>query len=683
MSGWTHDDPGAGETAHLRTVAETMQHYRDALVGYANEVEDIDLWARRRRTERADAEQELADADRQQWAVQVPPLQALSTRSSIPGDRAAQARTAIAAAERALDDLEERRRSADQTLTAALVPLSVGGWDELGRTMSEAGLTRPDQITPAAVATTLGDALRFLIDNGASADPAAIAEAQALLAAWGDSPALMDALFDRLGGAGTAELMNLLGDLHGQGDDPTALATAVRLRDGLARASAGWDADRAAEFADGLMGSGRAGGVVAFLFDDGQPGVLGKELTIAMSERVDELERTHGAAWWATGASGAAALVPALHAEDPRHGVDPGGAVLGMLARYPDSALDWLTDPDLGDARIQYWYATRGGGLPLDGFAGVAALWESTFHATGGLDDPATADLDALSRWAGVSSQIMAALGGNPSYGTGTISPAGAASVATAIGDMLPILSQIPMQEDSDSYERDAVGFMVDASALYGMPVAYPFVEESVLAHLLGVAASQERGFAAYASGVRDAVQLNLTALDPRSSDYGEDASDMLQRVAAMLGLSQGAQVGVQITEDVRDAVAQQMYWQTATAVAGLVPVGVPGLTGAAAAMAGMGVSLAQSAGSSALAPADPITVVSSALGFAKLGEDDRIDGVRGVLTDLADEMADGYRQANGTATDAERMRHRVDEAVQKYRETSALYVMETLREGL
>jgi hypothetical protein len=652
---------GAAYLADLGALINALAPYAGALQTYAGQVESIAEEAARIERSWQDAQDDITAARR------VVPHYAQSDDLT---DAQKRAQSSLVAARRVQsglelqrDDLVARRQSADRVAADALRAAPVADWTVVGAAMAAAGMTRPEAFTTLAVR----DALVELSEQVLDGDRDAVAGLTALLAAWGGSATLMSQYLDTLGGAKTAGLVNALGDDFQRGGDQAgpALALALAVRAALSRGSATWGRTQARGFADELMGAGRAGGAIAFLFGDWQGDPMGKNLTVEMADRIDAVEREQGTSWWGVGTSGAALLAANRLVDDPRHGVDPGGAVLGTLGQYPDAALDWLTDPDLGDRRIEYWYGERDGGLPGDGFAGVGALWDGIFHIEGGLDHPESLDLDTVERWADTVSKIMGQLAQNESYTPFTISAVGGGSIAGAIGDMLLLISEVPLTEMPDEY-RDAV----NADGVYHVgerpETPIPVFKHADLGRILGVAATQGDGVLAYGAAVAETTTAVLSSIDPSAATYGEDIAAAMKQIAATLALADGAEVGVHVTEAVRTALVEKSFFDGVGTITGLVSLDAPPvLTGLGAAMWDVGSGLAQDVAASAIP--DPLEVMRHAIDQSVVAQDERDAAARSALDAAAQAITEAYERSTGNPIESDRQQGWVDSAMSDY----------------
>lgn len=207
MATWTWEEPGAGDTAALRTLAVNLDYlvlpmlaegrarvmaesatigqawsstagsewtarasalaqkmldvfgpavgYGGALTQYAGAVEDIAVRARAARENLSTAEADYKNAMSRMLTAQSTSSGARRplgpyryahdpTTPAYWASAMDEADERATAARRALDTLSEERATADAILLGALTPIVSPDWGQVGQLMSDAGLTRPD-----------------------------------------------------------------------------------------------------------------------------------------------------------------------------------------------------------------------------------------------------------------------------------------------------------------------------------------------------------------------------------------------------------------------------------------------------------------------------------------------------------------------------------------------------------
>lgn len=732
MAQWTAENPGAGNTAMIRTLAvnidfiitqlseakmrfdeqgakisndawvgpaadawrarrdtfatdfttfNTAAAYPAALTTYAGTVEEILSEEIRLRADKEDAASVVAEAatnlrDLNSKLLSIglnsPSGIHASTQNKIRYWQTVQdsANERLTKATTLFAGLEDQRRSADTLLLNALPTVSSPIWVELGAAMAAAGITRPELVDVDGVARALDTAAQAVIDGEAT--PEEIEKFETLLAAWSDDPDVLGAFYERLGGGGTAALVNAIGDEVGQAADPSGLlALAEKIRATLAIGSMNWNDDVAGEFAQDMNESARAGGAIAYLFGDWQAHPMGQNLATAMANIVDERERLDGPNLWGDISTGAGWLANLMYPEDPNRAADPGGAIMGTLAQYPDAAFAWLTDAELGADRVQYWYGERGGHIHSDGFAGVAALWESVFHINGGLDGTTAMDPERVAKWADLTSAIIATLNANPHYSVRTISEMGGAQVSAAVGNMLPLIAERPLSSMPRKYETGAIGSIEDGSIVYG-DVSIPFFDPLALARILGVSCSTTSGVVAYEQAAQRAIQLILDATDVTSPDYADICEDSADAIATIYALADGAAMGTQIGSDYSEAVAGREFWDMIDQLSGvgdaLSPSSIPSLVRQAA-DAAAAVTGTTSVGGITVIPTspDPHQVLVDSTRQSVLGTQD-LESMRDSITVIVNDLSERRRQQTGTEFSQERSNDMIDDVVSTYR---------------
>lgn len=595
------DEPRATFTS----TADAAEGVRFALVTYADAVRSI--------AERADAACNERDEARSRYHRLVgfsgdPYQEAYRERLQ------AEAQDTERLAERTLADLADERAAADAAVVAVLRPPGSPRWEAMKRTLAAAGISTVDELSVRALSEHFATTARLTARNGLP-DLDDVASLQAFFDVWGRDPAAMARFYAALGGSDTVGLVDRLGDAVTAGEigGPVALALATGLREGLSVASQRWSTRTASEFAAGMLdGASPTGGgrvaAVGFLFSDAVQRPLGMELTVAVADVVDLQERT--GLWqgpWSDRSPHAGGRVLSTLEGEVRgwsgtRADDLAGRVFSTLGAYPTAALEWLmsTDPDvveenddLGAARIVYWYGERdwSDAAAGDGFEGPATFWAGAQQVPGGPTDASAYSATAWERVATLTTLVAGNLVINPAFLPENLSELGSTHLAEGISLSVPYLAERPVYEfDGEAAELDRQRVRGISNLLPGMdsPRVIPDVSKVDLATLLAGAVSADGGREVLVASV-GAYQDALVGL---ASGGRLPNEGVLDRVAALQGLLDGAGAGGRLATATRHDAAVQEVIDLAAEVVGAIPV--PGAGKLVGGAVGVGVDLAQ-----------------------------------------------------------------------------------------
>ena len=371
-----------------------------------------------------------------------------------------------------------------------------------------------------------------------------------LLAAFGDDPAVMAPMYERLGPDGMLGTFNALASTMPFGYPQVGLEQlADGLRSGLGSATQqpGFDGkgygedlvryatrtftdDEQEAFDEDYPNIGQHAAVLDYLLRDGD---YSEDFVRGVTWELDDFERTVGTdmvgMWMAH--NGDRSPLNSLRVDDPQFWrlPDPMGAAMGQLGEHPGLGLEFFTEDD--------WRATHYIGerdWRRDGFGGIAQA------ALGIGTDPE--NLTHAGRDTGMFvSQYFDLLADNPEF-TADDAPAGAEPLADLLKHYMPAV------EAAIAAEGDDGAFGVDTTSNKFLPVLtdYPVMDSADLERLIKVGLSTEDGMARIAEGVagyRNAVLAGfsqeypgaLDALDPSVSPAARTALTNLLSSSCML----------------------------------------------------------------------------------------------------------------------------------------------------
>ncbi|MBP3977332.1 hypothetical protein [Microbacterium sp. BLY] len=498
-----------------------------------------------------------------------------------------------------LKALATQRQAADDALVAALAPPASARWDAMQSALSFAGIEDLDELTY----DNLGDAFANVADEIAEGDitDENLQAMQDFFDVWGDDTFVMSQFFLEVGGENTVSMIDNLGDavmvdgLAGA----TALALATSIRGGLSTGSQIWMPSTSRDFAESMLtgASSSVGGAVAaigFLFSDEKNHPLGVNLTVAMADEIDRIERDPSSMqygnWTDFSPNAGGRTLAFLEGEqtglDGNRVDDLAGRIFSTLGTYPDAALDWLTstesdpfgDGDLGTGRIEYWFGERdwSANTTGDGFEGPSALWAGAQQAAGGPADAAhTYNPETWERVASLTTQVVTALTGNDAFLPENLTSIGQVRLAEGISLSMPYFSEAISDSNATSSDGPfAMNIMVGTDDV-SRPI--PNLEPNVLAQLLGTATwsdgeTPSAGAAVMAQSVSQ-YQDALIAIADLAPAGSEVKADLLERVIELQGWLDGSPAGSALAEASRHDAAVQAAIDGVGTVVGLIPI--------------------------------------------------------------------------------------------------------------
>jgi hypothetical protein len=621
---WTQDDPGAGDTHGVRAVGRRLDsavrsladvHFgvrsdsgtltaaawegragdgwreqsdacvRDlgglievlaegstALTAYANAVEGIAEEVVLVRARRVAAGADLARAMQQLGMPTSLPKNGVATPAEVARQSRVRrqardaAQVAVDRADQEMAELVDRRVAADSTVQAALGVIDIADWRAVGRASAAAGLTSPDMIGGDATRGVLVSLALDVLDGNAS-----MADLARLLVAWGRDEEVLSGFFLSLGGGRTVALVEVLAGrvYRGEGTEVEARAQALALVSALSVGSAGWSGGQADRFVEQMTEHGRWPGAVGFLFGSAQTAPMGASFTVAMANHIDDYERLRGEVpQWQPSDGGV--LANLLYPERAGRAGDPMSGVLETLGRYPRAALDWLLRINAGAPfeRIDFWIGERD--WTGDGFLGVASLWSGIQALPGGPADAGRYDQDAWTQLAIANTIIARRLGDNPHALAETISAEGQIQIATALGQMMPLLAYcVNLDVGAGTFQEVVLPFanLHDSGVSQTRPI--PALDRQAIADIFGLAGASSAGRDVLTAGVRHAQQAMVDAAVVAVG--GEDL--MLTGVGSLQALLDGALSGAALGIEQRTEERYRKLVDLAVGVIDMVPL--------------------------------------------------------------------------------------------------------------
>lgn len=559
----------------LDTFINALAPYSAALTVYASEIESIADQVQALNSRAATARDELAAAP-----AYVSPNTgeaAKAAREDLAAKRSA-ARTALAEIERERAELAQLRRNADHKVISALGDPPHSEWAAAGSALDDAGIRRPSELDLSSIRKALLDWAALVRDGHADAVPGL----QALLDAWKDDPVLMHDFLDQLGGAGLVGLITALDQAQTDGRSTIAGDTLEALRQAFSAASPLWPPHEAEAYMAELVNSRNSIVPVAFLFGDPVGAPISSALAQAAADAIQDWETRHGTLYVAVPAptTGIAADLGHRPIDEGPYRIDPADAIFRHLARDPQATLDWLADPTRGADRITYWYQQRAwhdGG----GYAGPMLVWEALQEVPGGLLGPGM-DPETARRLAEVNAGIINAWADPATWYQGYMDEEALLALAGVVGAQLDVWADL-------------------SSTLAYTGAGHAGAVDDLVVQWLGAHGS---GWVANISGSALAILLAQIQRDPTASGHVLDVakelqakiiaavgnapdfthSDALQRIAGILGLLDGAEIGNELSF----AAQQDRFIGASVDIAG---AGIGAITGTGGFAAGLAVA--------------------------------------------------------------------------------------------
>lgn len=444
---------------------------------------------------------------------------------------------------------------------AALV-LMVGVGAVLSGCLGSPGLADPPeayvlldvQVSDEATAVQVGEKIADDLDGLAGApegfaDAATVQRCNDLLTAFGDDPAVMAPMYERLGADGMMGTFNGLSSVMPFEYPEGGLALlAGGLRSGLESATkqSGFDGEGFGEdlaryatrtftdderdaFEDGYPSTGHHAAVLDFLLRDG---AYSEDFVRGVAWELDNVERTVDAdladMWMDHNGDGSPLNI--LGVDDPMDGrrPDPMAAAMGQLGQHPGLGLEFFTEDD---SRATHYLGERD--WSRDGFEGVAqaALRIGT--------DPE--NLANAGRDTGMFvSRYFDTLAGNPAFTAGD-AVAGAEPVADLLKHYMPA---VEMAISGDGQDRPPGVDTKDHPFIPNL-TDYPTMDSADLDKLLQVGLSTDAGMLRIAEGVahyRNTLLAGFSEMYPGPLDELDPSISPAAReeLAALLRWSMG-----------------------------------------------------------------------------------------------------------------------------------------------
>jgi hypothetical protein len=476
-----------------------------------------------------------------------------TTREYDDPDELNYARTVAGEVSEQITTALENAQAADDALATALTSASttdvnaVGGLDEQREILDFQELSEADQVehllahpeTYALLDDYASPEVKELVGEGIAAeldaaardssafgDPDQVAHYTELLDAFGDDPAVMAPMYDRLGPEGLlATYSGITSMMYVEAGSEELGVLAGELRSGLASATRdeGFDGEAYGEElvryathdvsnderdalsdAYGTEPTGNAA-MLDYLLRDGD---YGEGFVRGVAWQLDEFERADpdGAAIWAYHDSFANPL-NGLDGAEHTYQADPMAAVMGQLGEHPELGLEFFTDGDAGPQRADFYFAERD--WSRDSFAGIseAALGIGT--------DPENL-ANSHAETGRFVSEFFDRLPENPEFNAEH-----AAGAAEPVADLLKHYMPAVESAASSNLSGDSGPQVTDFDTNDFLPklTDYPVLDREDLDGLLKVALSTEDGTARIAEGVAGLRQERLAAFAQQHPD--------------------------------------------------------------------------------------------------------------------------------------------------------------------
>lgn len=528
-------------------------------------------------------------------------------------DDLAHARSVMHEVSEQIDTALRDADAADQALAAALTRAATTDVNDVGTLAQQQALLDFQKLSPAdqvrylldhpeeylllgdhvsdAVKEQVGERIADDLDRLARhpedfADADAVERYGRLLDAFGDDPAVMAPMYERIGPDGLLGTLNGIGSmLYVSTGDQGLAHLAESLRDGLSTASTaeGFDAkaygeelvryatvtaggDRQDAYFRDYPSSAMGASVLDFLLRDVD---YGEDFVRGVTWQLDEFERTAGTLGVETWMH---------HTGDgwPLNGIgvdpdaamgrwpDPMAAAMGQLGRHPGLGLEFFTEDE---GRYERYFSERD--WSRDGFEGIS-------RAALGIGTDAE-NLAQSGRDTGMFvSEFFDRISKNPEF-----TPEHAAAASEPIGDLLKHYMPAVQSAVGDGVSNDS--FPAQLKELKDPPYLpfvefYPELDQGDLLKLMDVALSSEVGLARVAEGIAGYRQ---TVLEGFTQAYGSleepGAQDALRRVlgdaASLEGYTQQRVGEAAIAGAVSKDQQVAAFTKLVSEAAGLVPV--------------------------------------------------------------------------------------------------------------
>ncbi|TPW73514.1 hypothetical protein [Schumannella sp. 10F1B-5-1] len=558
-------DSAEAVVSRIATLKSTVDPVTTAISTYAGTVAQI-------QTEATYWVQELADAERRQngsYVTNSPPSQEELDRIQQQQDQADQD---ASTARRQVEQLATRRREADDALVSVIQSALPSSWADQRAALAAVGIRNVDDLRTADIRQTMQDIAQGIAD-GEEPDPDDLAALAAYLELYGEDETQMSMFFLGLGGAATVGFLGHLGQALYRGNtllgEPGSQNLIEAWRRSLSVASQNWTADEAHPFATSMITGAEHGPELAYLFGDPDGALMGEELTLSAAIELDRMARVDGHGipvenngfGWLTG--------------DPANlRTDPAGTIFSSLARYPDSALSFLSDSgptsDLGvGGRLEFWYGFRQW-PESEHWQGPAELW---FGAMGAGEAPPGAG-SAAEAQSGISAVILHELANSPYFSEVFLNEQSSAAFGAAISLNWQGLMETPVTAGIDGLPSDSGGSWdyaawVDSEGNNPFgdgTIPIPQVLESEFRDVLGTLSHFDSANIVLADGMQHYVESVVNSAAPLEPGQSPQ-TDLGNRIIAAQAVLDGAG----ITE--RLAAAQAEDATTDAAIQGVVTI--------------------------------------------------------------------------------------------------------------
>jgi hypothetical protein len=518
-----------------------------------------------------------------------------------------------------LQMLANQRRDADEALAAVLRQSLPSSWKKEHKAFVAAGITKANQVNAADIAAAMTKLTQYSAAHAGLSDPASLLE---LLNTYSGDPTVLNAFYQKMGGANTVDLITMLGkSVHpGGADNAQALAIAEQVRSGLSLVSRDWTTSVGAQFADAMFNGvdpeagtpnsntaeeaeyirGRAESI-GFLFNGLPDAPMGQTLTVEMAGKVVAWEQLTHSEFVSTlpldypgsGASGGLEVSAGrlsqleqlqsqhLNLADSYYGGagtatsanDATGRILQTLGTYPPAAAAFLEGQ--GKKGIEYIFQTRDWS-GVDGFAGPSALLLGAEKAPGGPGGIASNSVGAQ-KLSTVESEALYDLAHNATFKPESLSADASISLGTAIG--LNIDSFVANRSGDASGANmfdDGSGHITFRTLGGSTETSAPLISLDTMSTLLGQVGATNEGALVLGLAIR-ANENNYLSIGERNN--GALLNGALQRTNTLSGLMNGSAGGARDAVGLRaDQANDQKISDAVSAVAFLVSfIPIPG----------------------------------------------------------------------------------------------------------
>jgi len=469
-----------------------------------------------------------------------------------------------------LQRLYNRRRAADSVVISALSASMPASWADTSAGFAAAGITQSMLLSSTGAKDAMLELATRLAGSSLNDENAEdVAALAAMYDVFGDNKNVMAQFYRELGGKATVELVEAIGEkMPNNIELDVADALARQIREGLSLASSGWTQSNGASFAKSMFEADRgAWSSIGYLFNDPLNAPLGETTAIAAAGIVDEIERAGGSVFQYGSMMGGTNLSYLDYPEDDDEYLrvqDASGPIFSTLGTYPDAAFDFLSDPDVGADRVQYWYEDRQNYDP-DKFQGVSDLWLGA-EVAGPHDGMTQDDFDRES--ANLTSRVLNSLVDNQYFVPENISNSASASLGGVFMVNIEAFTEYPINLAPDTYVE---GVSIERQLANGESYWSPGVSGVDMSVFLARAGSHPEGAGIITDGVA-AYQQILLGIAAESGDPAQ-MYEAFNKVTALQAAVDGADMGSVIDSAVRSDERTEQMMDTIRDIVGLIPV--------------------------------------------------------------------------------------------------------------